>query len=85
MGTLAPQRNAGPVFAAIGIAFNNDPAIIGTASALLLIISIVTVAVAAYLAQQRAPTAALQPTASQAPVTGKTVEAGQVPSGALPA
>lgn len=54
MATLAPQRNAGPIFAAIGIAFNNDSAMIGTASAILLMIPIITVPVAAYLADRRA-------------------------------
>ncbi len=80
LGTLAPQRNAGPILAAIGIAFNNDSALIGTASALLLVISVVTIAVAAYLARRRAV-----PAEAGTPVSGKRSIADQTPTGALPA
>ena len=36
-GLLAPARNAGPVFAAVGIAFNNDPQILGALTGILLV------------------------------------------------
>lgn len=52
-GLLAPARNAGPVFAAVGIAFNNDPEILGALTGILLVGLAVGVAVAAYLARHR--------------------------------
>ena len=54
-GLLAPARNAGPVFAAVGIAFNNDPEILGALTGILLVGLAVGVAVAAYLARHRPP------------------------------
>lgn len=55
MGTLAAVRNAGPILAAVGIAFGNDPAMLGAVGAELLIINAVAVAVAAFLARGRTP------------------------------
>ena len=53
MGLLAPMRNAGPVVAAIAIAFNNDPQILGAVSGILLIGLVVGVPLASYLAKRR--------------------------------
>jgi len=53
VGLLAPNRNAGPVFAAIGIAFGNDPAILGAATAIGLIATIVSILFASFLARKR--------------------------------
>lgn len=53
VGLIAPMRNAGPVFAAIAIAFNNDPQILGAVSGILLIGLVVGVPVASYLAKRR--------------------------------
>jgi bile acid:Na+ symporter, BASS family len=52
VGLLAPNRNAGPVFAAIGIAFANDPAILGAATAIMLIGTVVSILVASFLARK---------------------------------
>jgi bile acid:Na+ symporter, BASS family len=53
MGTLAPMRNAGPVLAAVGIGFRNDPAIQGAVATELLMTFVVATAVAAFLAKRR--------------------------------
>jgi BASS family bile acid:Na+ symporter len=53
MGTLAPMRNAGPVLAAVGIAFENDPGILGAVATELLMTFVVATAVAAFLAKRR--------------------------------
>jgi len=53
VGLLAPMRNAGPVFVAIGVGFANDPAILGAATAILLITSVVGVLFASFLARKR--------------------------------
>ena len=53
MALIAPLRNSGPVFAAIGIAFNNSPAILGAVAAILVIQLVICVPVAAYLAKTR--------------------------------
>lgn len=53
VGLLAPMRNAGPVFAAIGIGFDNDPAILGSATALLLVMTVVGILFASFLARRR--------------------------------
>jgi BASS family bile acid:Na+ symporter len=53
VGLLAPMRNAGPVFAAIGIGFANDPAILGAATAMLLVMSVVGIILASFLARKR--------------------------------
>ncbi len=50
---LAPNRNAGPVFAAIGIAFANDPAILGAATAIMLIGTVISILFASFLARKR--------------------------------
>jgi len=48
-GLVMPGSNAGPAFAAVAIAFNNDPAILGAVSALIFIQIIVVMVVASYL------------------------------------
>jgi BASS family bile acid:Na+ symporter len=53
VGLLAPLRNAGPVFAAIGIGFANDPAILGATSAILMVMSVIAILFAAFLARKR--------------------------------
>jgi BASS family bile acid:Na+ symporter len=45
---IQPVSNAGPVFAAIGIAFNNDPEILGAATAILVLQIVVGTIVASY-------------------------------------
>ena len=50
---LAPMRNAGPVFAAVAIAFNNDPKILGAVTGLLLPGLVVALPLASYLAHRR--------------------------------
>jgi BASS family bile acid:Na+ symporter len=54
VGLLAPNRNAGPVFAAIGIAFANDPSILGAATAIMLIGTVISILFASFLARRRA-------------------------------
>jgi BASS family bile acid:Na+ symporter len=51
---LEPISNAGPVFAAVAIAFNNDPEILGAATGILLVQIIVGTIVASYFAKGRA-------------------------------
>jgi BASS family bile acid:Na+ symporter len=46
---IEPGSNAGPVFAAIAIAFNNDPEILGIATALIFVQIILGTVVASYL------------------------------------
>jgi BASS family bile acid:Na+ symporter len=50
---LEPISNAGPVFAAVAIAFNNDPEILGAATGILLVQIIVGTIVASYFAKGR--------------------------------
>jgi BASS family bile acid:Na+ symporter len=53
---LEPISNAGPVFAAVAIAFNNDPEILGAATGIILVQIIVGTVVASYFAKgQPAP------------------------------
>jgi bile acid:Na+ symporter, BASS family len=52
---IAPTRNAGPAFAAIAIAFGNDPAILAAVSGILLIGLAVELPVASWLARRRTP------------------------------
>lgn len=54
LGLVAPVRNAGPIFAAIAIAFSNDPAILGATVGILLMGLVVSLPAAAYLAHRRA-------------------------------
>jgi BASS family bile acid:Na+ symporter len=51
---LEPISNAGPVFAAVAIAFNNDPEILGAATGIILVQIIVGTIVASYFAKGRA-------------------------------
>lgn len=50
---IAPTRNAGPAFAAIAIAFDNDPAILAAVSGILLVGLAVELPVASWLARRR--------------------------------
>jgi BASS family bile acid:Na+ symporter len=53
---LEPISNSGPVFAAVAIAFNNDPEILGAATGIILVQIIVGTIVASYFAKgQPAP------------------------------
>lgn len=63
VGLMAPIRNAGPVFAAIGIAFANDAELLGTATGLILVSILIPTFLASFLARRR--------TASQEPVSEK--------------
>ncbi|MBV9230111.1 MAG: bile acid:sodium symporter [Chloroflexi bacterium] len=56
VGFLASTRNAGPVFAAVAIAFNNNPNILGAVTGLLLPGLVVAVPLASYLAKRRTAT-----------------------------
>ena len=51
---LAPMRSAGPVYAAIAIGFADNPAILGAASSMVVLLLGATLPVAWYLARQRA-------------------------------
>ena len=71
-GLLAPARNAGPVFAAVGIAFNNDPEILGAITGILLVGLGVGLVVAGYLAKGRpAPETAAEPQAESPVPAGR--------------
>jgi len=48
---IEPGSNAGPVFAAIAIAFNNDPEILGIATALIFVQIILGTVIASYLSK----------------------------------
>ena len=64
---LEPISNAGPVFAAVAIAFNNDPEILGAATGIILVQIIVGTIVASYFAKgQPAP----EETAAEVPAVG---------------
>jgi bile acid:Na+ symporter, BASS family len=54
LGGIAPLRNAGPAFAAVAIAFGNDPEILAALSGILLVGLVVCLPVAARLAATRA-------------------------------
>jgi BASS family bile acid:Na+ symporter len=51
---LEPISNSGPVFAAVAIAFNNDPEILGAVTGIILVQIIVGTIVASYFAKGRA-------------------------------
>ena len=53
MALVAPMRNAGPIFAAIGVAFNNSPAILGAVAAILVVQFVICLPLSAYLAKTR--------------------------------
>jgi BASS family bile acid:Na+ symporter len=68
VGLLEPISNSGPVFAAVAIAFNNDPEILGAATGIILVQIIVGTVVASYIAkgqpapeEEEAPAAEAQP------------------------
>lgn len=48
---LEPISNAGPAFAAVAIAFNNDPEILGAVTGIILIQIIIGIVVASYIAK----------------------------------
>ncbi len=50
---LEPIRNSGPVFAAIAIAFNNDPEILGAATGIILVQIIVGIFIASHIGKGR--------------------------------
>ena len=52
-GLVASVRNGGPVFVAIGVGFNNDPDILAAATAVFLVMSVIGVLCAAFLARRR--------------------------------
>jgi bile acid:Na+ symporter, BASS family len=56
VGFLASTRNAGPVFVAVAIAFNDDPQILAALTGLLLTGLVVALPLAAYLAKRRTAT-----------------------------
>jgi bile acid:Na+ symporter, BASS family len=53
LGGIAPLRNAGPAFAAVAIAFGNDPEILAALSGILLVGLVVCLPLAARLAATR--------------------------------
>ena len=53
VGILAPNRNAGPVFAAVGIAFANDPAILGATLSIMMVGLVVSILFGSFLARKR--------------------------------
>ncbi|TQM13619.1 bile acid:sodium symporter family protein [Pseudonocardia kunmingensis] len=52
---IAPTRNAGPAFAAVAIAFENDPAILAGLTGILLVGLAVELPLASWLARRRTP------------------------------
>jgi BASS family bile acid:Na+ symporter len=50
---LEPCSNSGPAFAAIAIAFNNDPAILGAATAILMMQIVIGIVTASYLGKEK--------------------------------
>jgi bile acid:Na+ symporter, BASS family len=52
-GLIAPTRNAGPVFAAVAIAFGNDPPVLAAVSGILLAGLAVELPIASWLARRR--------------------------------
>ncbi|GHJ44275.1 hypothetical protein Cs7R123_16170 [Catellatospora sp. TT07R-123] len=58
LGGVAAVRNAGPILAAVGIAFQDDPAILGAIAALLLSGLAAAVPIAVALGRRRAPLSA---------------------------
>jgi BASS family bile acid:Na+ symporter len=52
---LEPISNSGPVFAAVAIAFNNDPEILGAVTGIILVQIIVGTVVASYMAKGQPP------------------------------
>ncbi|MBV1853241.1 bile acid:sodium symporter family protein [Catellatospora tritici] len=59
MGGVAAVRNAGPVLAAIGIAFGDDPAILGAVAALLISGLAAVLPIAVAFGRRRAPAQAV--------------------------
>jgi BASS family bile acid:Na+ symporter len=53
LGLVAPMRNAGPVMAAVGIAFDNEPAMLAAVTSILLMQLVVALPVASFLARKR--------------------------------
>ncbi|MDI1461420.1 hypothetical protein QEZ54_10605 [Catellatospora sp. KI3] len=56
MGGVAAVRNAGPILAAVGIAFGDDPAILGAVAALLLSGLAAAIPISVALGRRRVPT-----------------------------
>ncbi len=57
-GLIEPMSNSGPCFAAVAIAFDNDPAILGALTGILLIQMVVGVGTASFLGRDSAETGA---------------------------
>jgi len=65
---IQPGSNAGPAFAAVAIAFNNDPLILGATSAIIFMQLVVGTLVAGYMGKDGAEgTDSEEPVAAQAP------------------
>jgi bile acid:Na+ symporter, BASS family len=69
LGGIAPMRNAGPAFAAVAIAFDNDPEILAASSGILLVGLVVCLPVAARLAASRSEDVGVAPDAE--PLAGQ--------------
>jgi BASS family bile acid:Na+ symporter len=54
MAAVAPMRNAGPVMAAVGVAFGNDPAILAAVTGVALVSLVVALCLNTYVAKSRA-------------------------------
>ena len=64
---IQPCSNSGPAFAAVGIAFNNDPEIMGALTAILVLQIVVGLVAASFWAKDKDPAdAAAEPAASPA-------------------
>ena len=63
---IEPCSNSGPAFAAVGIAFNNDPDIMGALTAILALQIVVGLAVASFWAKDKVDAHGSQPAAASA-------------------
>jgi BASS family bile acid:Na+ symporter len=72
VGMFAPNRNAGPIFAAVGIAFANAPAILGATTAIMLIGTVVSILFASFLARKRGVTGDVPASTAGAPGTDES-------------
>ena len=67
---IEPISNSGPAFAAVAIAFNNDPEILGATTGIIFVQIIVGTVVASYFGKQQGD---LEPTESASAPTGSEV------------
>ena len=63
---IEPNANAGPAFAAVAIAFNNEPAILGALTALIFIGIVITAPIAVWLGKDDEDQQASEPTGEMA-------------------